>query len=178
MGVRRARGRYGRVRGLELLLGSNADPRELLAKEMNRLFDDRVAEKQKVLSWVRAGTELDMPLPSTEVDESVVVPQASSSLTAASLSLPFGCSLSTSVNWPGITSDFAPLMVARGEPGGRSPISVILPSRPEVGVSRSESIWSRTISATNGCGTFASSTFAFVMMQSLIRAEFDSGSAS
>ncbi len=65
----------------QLLLG-DADPRELLATEMHRLFEARVAEKRQMLQHVRAGTDLGV-LPSTEADEGVVVPVATQSTGSA-----------------------------------------------------------------------------------------------
>ena len=62
------------VTARQLLLGT-ADPRALLAGEMARLFADRRERKRATLQHVRDGGDAGA-MPATEVDESVVVPQA------------------------------------------------------------------------------------------------------
>jgi serine/threonine protein kinase len=64
------------VAATQLLLGTN-DPRQAMADEMQRIFQDRIDTKRKMLRHMRAGTNPGT-LPSLDADENVVVPQAAS----------------------------------------------------------------------------------------------------
>jgi serine/threonine-protein kinase len=54
-------------------IGVGTNPQEALARQMRRCFPDRVAEKTALVQRVRAGSQLG-PLPASEVDETVEVP--------------------------------------------------------------------------------------------------------
>jgi hypothetical protein len=59
----------------QMLFGMGADPKRELAREMQRLFAERIEEKRRMLDDANAGVALGV-LPSPEVDEGVNVPNA------------------------------------------------------------------------------------------------------
>ena len=58
-----------------MLMPPGADPAKALAEELERLFDDRIAEKRRIARQAVAGVAVGA-IPSTEADQSVVVPAA------------------------------------------------------------------------------------------------------
>ena len=86
------------IAATQILLG-NIDPARALAAEMHRLFADRIASKGEMIRSVRAGTS-PLEMPSTEVDENVVVPQATTAATATGTPMAISVSNATPLPVP------------------------------------------------------------------------------